>query len=147
MTSAPAEAVPAGGAERPRVEAVDRVPPVDREGREARAVPQERELGLRAGHAGDAAEELRRGAARERVEEDRHVRLGIERREEAALDACAAPVAVVSNEVGHSVVPENALARRFRNAQGALNQRLAARAGLVVLVVAGLPMPLKGALP
>ena len=65
----------------------------------------------------------------------------------SALDACAAPVAVVSNEVGHSVVPENALARRFRNAQGKLNQRLAARAGLVVLVVAGLPMPLKGALP
>lgn len=64
-----------------------------------------------------------------------------------ALDACAAPVVVVSNEVGMSVVPENALARRFREAQGKINQRLAARADLVVNVIAGLPQVLRGRLP
>ena len=65
----------------------------------------------------------------------------------AALERCAAPVVIVSNEVGMGIVPDNALARRFRNAQGRLNQRLAARAGLAVLVVAGLPLVLKGTWP
>jgi len=64
-----------------------------------------------------------------------------------ALQACPARVVVVSNEVGLDVVPENALARRFRDAQGTLNQAFAAQADLAVLVVAGLPMVLKGKLP
>lgn len=62
---------------------------------------------------------------------------------EAALEATPATVVIVSNETGWGIVPENALARRFRNLQGALNRRLAERAGLVVAVMAGIPFVLK----
>ncbi len=51
---------------------------------------------------------------------------------------------LVANEVGSGIVPDNALARRFRDLQGVLNQRIAARADHVVLLVAGLPLVVKG---
>jgi adenosylcobinamide kinase/adenosylcobinamide-phosphate guanylyltransferase len=63
---------------------------------------------------------------------------------ENALARHAGAVVLVSNEVGFGIVPDNALARRFRDLQGRLNQRLAAQADRVVLVVAGLPLTMKG---
>ncbi|HVZ03340.1 bifunctional adenosylcobinamide kinase/adenosylcobinamide-phosphate guanylyltransferase [Hyphomicrobium sp.] len=62
----------------------------------------------------------------------------------AALSKRAAPCIMVSNEVGLGIVPDNALARRFRDEAGRLNQRIAAVADRVVFVAAGLPMNLKG---
>jgi len=67
-------------------------------------------------------------------------------RVEKALLAATAPKVVVANEVGYGIVPDHPLGRRFRDAQGVLNQRIAALADYVVLVVAGLPVPLKGTL-
>jgi adenosylcobinamide kinase / adenosylcobinamide-phosphate guanylyltransferase len=63
---------------------------------------------------------------------------------DGAIARAAGPIVLVSNEVGFGIVPDNALARRFRDAQGVLNQRMAARAECVVLMVAGLPLVVKG---
>lgn len=62
----------------------------------------------------------------------------------AALQSTAGPVVAVSNEVGLGIVPENALARRFRDEAGRMNQKIAALADRVVFIVAGLPLALKG---
>lgn len=61
----------------------------------------------------------------------------------AALDRQRDPVVLVTNEVGMGIVPDNALARAFRDAAGALNQRIAARADQVILAVSGLPLRVK----
>jgi adenosyl cobinamide kinase/adenosyl cobinamide phosphate guanylyltransferase len=62
---------------------------------------------------------------------------------ESALEASRVPIVLVANEVGLGIVPENALGRRFRDEAGRLNQRLAALADGVTLLVAGLPMRVK----
>jgi adenosylcobinamide kinase / adenosylcobinamide-phosphate guanylyltransferase len=65
---------------------------------------------------------------------------------EQALATANGPRVLVANEVGSGIVPGTALGRRFRDRQGILNQRIAARAERVILTVAGLPLALKGAL-
>ncbi len=64
-----------------------------------------------------------------------------------SLGALKGDVVLVSNEVGMGVVPDNALARAFRDAQGITNQAVAEVAETVVLMTAGLPFALKGQLP
>ena len=65
---------------------------------------------------------------------------------EKSLAEIAGPVVLVANEVGSGIVPDHPLGRKFRDLQGVLNQRMAARADRVVLMVAGLPLLLKGTL-
>jgi adenosyl cobinamide kinase/adenosyl cobinamide phosphate guanylyltransferase len=65
---------------------------------------------------------------------------------ERALAAARAPVVLVSNEVGSGIVPEHPLGRKFRDLQGLLNQRMAVCAECAVLMIAGLPLALKGVL-
>ncbi len=60
-----------------------------------------------------------------------------------SIAGLAGPVILVSNEVGSGIVPETPLGRRFRDAQGRLNQAMARACDGAVLVVAGLPMLLK----
>lgn len=61
-----------------------------------------------------------------------------------ALSRQTSPVILVTNEVGLGIVPDNALARRFRDEAGRLNQMVAATADEVVMCVCGLPMWVKG---
>ena len=61
----------------------------------------------------------------------------------ALLPDLSHPVVFVTNEVGLGIVPENALARRFRDAAGAVNQTIAEAADEVFLVVAGQPLKVK----
>ncbi|WP_294640980.1 bifunctional adenosylcobinamide kinase/adenosylcobinamide-phosphate guanylyltransferase [uncultured Aureimonas sp.] len=67
---------------------------------------------------------------------------------DALADALRTPlpglVVIVSNEVGLSIVPDNRMAREFRDHAGRLHQRVAALADAVTFVAAGLPLKLKG---
>lgn len=59
------------------------------------------------------------------------------------LPTLASPVVFVSNEVGSGIVPENALARRFRNAAGQMNQHIAGACDEVWMSVSGCPFRIK----
>jgi adenosylcobinamide kinase/adenosylcobinamide-phosphate guanylyltransferase len=61
----------------------------------------------------------------------------------AAIAAAPGKILLVSNEVGLGIVPDNALARRFRDMAGTINQAIARTVDSVVFVAAGLPLVLK----
>ena len=64
---------------------------------------------------------------------------------EASLEQCECPVFLVSNEVGCGIVPENKLARQFRDFAGFVNQRMAKVADTVVMTIAGINVQIKPA--
>jgi len=61
-----------------------------------------------------------------------------------AIEKSHCPVVLVSNEVGHGIVPENKLARQFRDLVGFVNQAVAGCADEVIWTVAGIPVTIKG---
>lgn len=61
-----------------------------------------------------------------------------------SVERTGSKLILVANEVGLGIVPDNRLGRRFRDEQGRLNQRMAAVCDQVELIVAGLPLRLKG---
>jgi adenosylcobinamide kinase/adenosylcobinamide-phosphate guanylyltransferase len=78
--------------------------------------------------------------AAENVEERLHEDL---QRLKSTLQGMVTPVILVSNEVGMGIVPDNALARMFRDIAGTTNQALAAAAHVVHVVISGMPLKLK----
>jgi adenosylcobinamide kinase/adenosylcobinamide-phosphate guanylyltransferase len=61
----------------------------------------------------------------------------------AAIDVFPGTVCCVTNEVGLGIVPDNPLARKYRDLVGSCNRYLAAKADEVILVSCGIPLPLK----
>jgi adenosylcobinamide kinase/adenosylcobinamide-phosphate guanylyltransferase len=61
----------------------------------------------------------------------------------ATMARSACPLILVTNEVGAGIVPENALARAFRDAAGLVNQIVASACDQVIWTVAGIPVPIK----
>ncbi len=76
--------------------------------------------------------------------DDKREGLILERVVEFVQAAGECEVVAVSNEVGSGIVPDNPIARSFRDVQGLANQTLARYAARVILLVAGLPLVLKG---
>lgn len=62
----------------------------------------------------------------------------------ALLDDPPCPLILVTNELGWGIVPDNALARAFRDLAGRVNEEAARRADRVVMMVAGRPLELPG---
>jgi len=61
-----------------------------------------------------------------------------------SIQDAPATIILVSNEVGTGIVPENALARLFRDSAGFVNQKVAAATNKVIWMVAGIPVCIKG---